>query len=595
MPFDGFVLSAIVKELAEKITGSFIDRVHQPAAEAVVLNLRQAKNRLRLFLSAHPVNARAHLTAEGKENPPSPPLFCLVLRKHLEGGRIRKVRQPGLDRVLILEIEARDEMGFPAPKNLVCEIMGKHSNIILVDPRSDQIIDAAKRYSHLVSRYREVLPGRPYLPPPAQNKLDPLALREEELTRVLLEGPLELPLRDLLPARLDGFSKTLAKELLYRAGLPEETILDECGEYELKRIWQALLKMVEQAREGKFDPTLVGGRNDYVDFAAFDLTHLPGPGREKGEMNALVDRFYAWKERKEAFSAEREALLKVVRKELKRLSKKLALHKEELKEAEEASTYRLYGELLMANLHRVEKGSAEVLLENYYDPGNGTVRIPLDPGLSPLENALACFKKYNKTKGTIKAARKFASEAEKEIAYLSSVETALLQAHSAGDLLEIKEELAGQGYLPKKEKKEQKKAPSPVPAPLAFTSSEGFPILVGRNNKQNDYLTMRLAGGNDLWLHAKDIPGAHVVIRTGGRAPGPAALQEAAALAAYYSRARHSQNVPVDYTLRKNVFKPAGARPGFVLYKEQRTIFVNPDEELVERLKKRAEEGNAPF
>jgi predicted ribosome quality control (RQC) complex YloA/Tae2 family protein len=592
MPFDGFVLAAVAKELAGKITGSFIDRIYQPAAEEVVLNLRQAKNRWRLLLCAHPVNARAHLTAEGKENPPSPPLFCLVLRKHLEGGRIRAVRQPGLDRVLVLEIETREETGSPALRLLICEIMGRHSNIILVDPRSGQIIDAVKRYSHLVSRYREVLPGRAYLPPPAQNKLDPLVLAEEEFTGAVLNGPLNLPLTEFLAARLDGFSKTLAKELVYRAGLPEETLLDNCGEYELQRIWQALRELAACAREGKFDPTLVGSRKEYIDFAAFDLTHLPAAVREKGEMSDLVDRFYARKEREEALAAERGALLRTVRKELKRLAKKLALHKEELENAREAETHRLSGELLMAGLHRLEKGLSEVFLENYYDPAGGVVRIPLDPGLTPLENALAYFKKYNKAKGALKAAKEIGSATEKEIAYLNSVETALRQATTMADLLEIKDELAEQGYLPKKEKKESKgkKTPSPAPPePLAFTSSDGFPILVGRNNKQNDYLTMRLAKSSDIWLHVKDAPGAHVVIRTGGRPPGPAALREAAVLAAYYSRSRHSQNVPVDYTLRKNVSKPQGARPGFVVYKEQRTLTVNPDEELVERLKKSRE------
>lgn len=584
MPFDGFVLSAICGELAEKITGCAIDRVYQPAAEAVVLNLRQGRDRWRLFLSAHATGARAHLLTEAQENPPSPPFFCLVLRKHLEGGRIRSVRQPGLDRVLVLDVEAREETGALVRKRLVCEIMGKHSNIILLDS-SGQVIDAVKRYSHLVSRYREVLPGRPYLPPPPQNKLNPLVLQEEEFVRTLLALPLELPLKELLPACLDGFSKTLAAEVVYRAGLPGDTVLNVCGEYELKKLWQALQELAVPAREGKFDPTLLANGGRYVDFAAFDLTHLAGLTRQKGEMNVLVEKFYTQKERGEKLSGEKEALLKVVHKELKRLQKKLRLYEEEVRAAKGAEEYKLYGELLLANLHRLERGVHEAALENYYDPQNKVVRISLDPGLSPLENALAFFKKYNKARVSRQKAREFITEIDREITYLGSVETNLQQAGTLDDLFEIKEELAEQGYLPRREK-EKRKTPAPSPELLTFTSSDGFTILVGRNNKQNDYLTMRLARKNDVWLHARDVPGAHVVIRTEGRLPPtPLALQEAAALAAYFSRARHSQNVPVDYTLRKNVSKPGGTRPGFVVYKEQRTINVNPAEELVERLR----------
>ncbi len=583
MPFDGFVLAAIRRELEEKITGSAIDRIYQPTAEALVFNLRRARERHRLFLSAHPTNARVHLMSAPVENPASPPLFCMALRKHLEGGRLKKIDQPGLERILILDIEARDETGALAPKRLVCELMGKHSNIILVDGRTGLIVDAIKRYSHAVSRYREVLPGRPYLPPPAQGKFNPLLLREEEFERAILTQPLELPLKDALQACLDGFSKTLARELVYRAGLPEEMILDECGDYELKKLWRALQELIIPAEKGQFQPTLAARQKKYIDFAAFELTHLTGVTRITGSMNVLAEQFYAQKEAGEELEKQRQALLKLVHKELKRLHKKFSIQEEQLSAAQEADEARLYGEILMANLHRLEKGLAHALLENFYDPQHKPVQIPLDPGLSPVENARAYFKKYNKTKNALQKARELIAEIQQELVYLAGVETALQQAASLADLGEIKEELAEQGYLPPENRKKTGPAPR-SPELLTFTSSDGFTILVGRNNKQNDYLTMRLAKSNDLWLHAKNIPGAHVIIRADNRTPTPTALQEAAALAAYYSRARHSQNVPVDYTLRKNVQKPRGARPGFVIYKEQRTITVNPDEELVARL-----------
>ncbi|MCL6448565.1 MAG: NFACT family protein [Armatimonadetes bacterium] len=584
MPFDGFVLAAVRKELAEKITGCAIDRVYQPTALELILNLRRAGERRRLLLSAHPANARAHLATKAPENPPSPPLFCLVLRKHIEGGRLQKIHQPGLDRILTLEIAARDETGAPSRKQLVCEIMGKHSNIILIDEATGLIIDAIKRYSHAVSRHREVLPGRPYLPPPAQDKRNPLLLREEEFVETILGRPLESPLPDALQACLDGFSKPLAKELVYRAGLPEEMVLDECGEYELKKLWRALQELASPARQEQFQPTLILSQKKYLDFAAFDLTHLSGFTRKKGEMNELAEEFYVYRERSEKLEKERQELLKRVRKEVKRLQKKAAVREEQLATAREADEYRLSGELLMANLHRLEKGLAEAALENFYDPENKPVVIPLDPGLSPVENARAYFKKYNKAKGALQKAEEIGAEIRRELAYLESVETALEQAAALADLLEIREELAEQGYLPEERPKKAAKAPR-APEILTFTSSDGFKILAGRNNRQNDYLTMRLAKDNDLWLHAREIPGAHVIIRAGERPPTPAALREAAAIAAYYSRARQSQNVPVDYTLRKNVHKPRGARPGFVIYKEQRTLVADPDEALVERLK----------
>jgi len=584
MPFDGFVLAAIRKELAEKIEGAQIDRVYQPRAHALVLNLRRGKERERLLLSAHPVNARVHLLSTPVKNPPAPPTFCMVLRKHIEGGYVQKVTQLGLDRVLILEIETRNEIGSFSQENLVCEIMGKYSNIILVKRETGQIIDAIKRYSHAVSRHREVLPGRPYVLPPAQDKLNSLFVRQEDFEAAILGRPLETPLENVLQACLDGFSTILAREVVYRANLASETVLDECGDYELARLWQSLQQLTADAKKDRFEPTLVGNQNKYIDFAAFDLTHLTGLIHQKGEMNTLVDDFYAQQENREKLEKERNILLKCTAKELKRLRKKFALQKEQLNRTKEANEYRLCGELLIANLHQIEKGLPEVTLENYFDPAGSPVRITLDPRFSPVENARLYFKKYNKAKLTLEKSKHLVEESQKEIDYLTSVETTLQQAASLDDLLEIKMELVEEKYITRDSQKKLKKQAHRPPELLSFTSSDGFTILVGKNNKQNDYLTLRLAGENDLWLHAQKMPGAHVILRLENRQPTPNAIREAACLAAYFSQARHSQNVPVDYTLRKNVSKPRGAKPGFVIYKEQRSLFANPDKKKVEHL-----------
>jgi predicted ribosome quality control (RQC) complex YloA/Tae2 family protein len=587
MPFDGFVLAAIRQELEEKITSSRIDRIYQPSPESLVLNLHRSKERLRLFLSAHPTNARIHLLSLPMENPLSPPLFCMVLRKHLEGGRIKKIVQPGLERILILEVEAQNEAGAATLKHLICEIMGKHSNIILIEAHTRQIVDACRRYSHALSRYREVLPGRTYLSPPTQNKLDPLNVQKEEFYQALLTRPLDNLLAECMQSCLDGLSRTLGREIVYRAGLPAEMPLDECGEYELHRLWQALQEIAVPAGQNKFDPTLIfDHKGKTLEFAACDLTCFTGLNRKKNTMNALVDHFFLEQEATAKIEKERQFLLKLLHKETSRMTRKLTLQNGHLNTVAQAEEFRIYGELLMANLHQVKRGLPEVALENFYDPANHPVNIPLKPQLSPVENAQIYFKKYTKSKHACKIATSVIEQVEKELAYLASVETALQMASFRQELAEVREELTRQGYLQEKIKSQKIKKDRETPQPLAFTLSEGFTALVGKTNRQNDYLTMRLAKDDDIWLHTKDIPGAHVIVRIGRQPLTHLALQEAACLAAYHSQARQSQNVPVDYTSRKNVNKPRGAKPGFVIYTGQRTINVDPDKELVDRMAK---------
>lgn len=586
MPYDGLVLSAIRQELIQELINGRIDRIYQPSHLEINLIIHRPGGRLRLLLSAHPEHARVHLTDRVRENPTSPPLFCMVLRKHLEGGRIRGIQQPGLDRVLVLQVQGRDELGEICLKELICEIMGRHSNIILVDSDTKQIIDAIKRYSHAVSRYREVLPGREYIPPPEQHKLNPLELKEEVFRAAVLNEHLETSVVNILQRCLDGISPVMAREIIYRAGLAEDLILDQCGEYELRILWQALEQIALPAARGEFQPALVLDRQgEPRDFAAFDLTQFHSLTRKSGPMNLLVDLFYASKEEQEKRESQRQSLLSMVRREMGRLCKKLSLQEKSLARAEQAEKLKLYGELLTANLYRLQKGASQVTLENFYDPAGRPVTIPLDPRLSPVENAQAYFKKYIKAKNTREEARAWAEQSKGELEYLQGVETAIGQAATLQELAEIRQELEEQGYLKAAPRAKEKKKEPEKPRPLTFISNDGFTILVGQNNKQNDYLTTRLARDEDIWLHTKEIPGSHVIIRTNGQAVPPATLQEAAVLAAYYSRARESQNVPVDYTSRKNVSKPRGARPGYVIYTGQRTLTANPDKEQVESLK----------
>ncbi|AEG60574.1 Rqc2 family fibronectin-binding protein [Desulforamulus ruminis] len=588
MAFDGLVMAAVASELAGKIVGGRLEKIHQPGPSELVLVIHTRDwGKQRLLISAEARDARVHLTDGAYVNPLAPPVFCMVLRKHLEGGRIRSVEQVGLERVLKLSFDSRDELGRPGSKLLFCEVMGKHSNVLLVDPGSNTIVDGIHRYSHSVSRYREVLPNRPYLPPPEQGKKDPRQLSEEQFRSVILNSDLGSTLTEVLLQNIAGIGPQTCRELVVRAGLPQDYQLEYCGEYELNQLWAQLQKLRQTLEQGTFAPTLLlDRRGQPLDFAALDLSHLPAFRRESGEMNRLLDRYYGNLKQRRVMESRRQSLLQITRREIARFKKKLALYQKSLAAAEKGDDYRLFGELLTANLYRLEQGS-EARVENFYHPENQELLVPLDPTLTPGENAQAYFKKYLKAKNTREAVLAHLELAQAEVSYLEAVEIAVSQALDPEDLQEIRTELEEQAYLKartqqgqKKSKKEQGRS-----TPLSFVSSEGLTILVGKNNKQNDYLTLKLAGDEDIWLHTKDIPGSHVIIRLDRHPEVPEqTLLEAASLAAWFSKARQSGKVPVDYTRRRHVRKPKGAKPGMVIYDNQRTLMAAPNEELVERL-----------
>ncbi|MCG9967619.1 NFACT family protein [Pelotomaculum terephthalicicum JT] len=586
MPFDGLVLAAVTKELEEKLVGGRVERIYQPSKDEIILLMHRQGFRGRLILSANAQNARVHLTTSARENPASPPLFCMVLRKYLEGGRVIGIEQPELERVFLMRIESRDELGNPSPKHLICETMGKHSNIILLDPLNNSIVDGIKRYSHAVSRYREVLPGREYLFPPRQKKLNPYQVDEEQFRLACLKLPLETTLPALLQKCLGGMSTVTCREIVFRANLSPDTILDQCGDYEFSSLWRAFREFIVPAGKGCFEPCLTSStKGRFVDFAAIDLAHT-GLMRKKGEMNFLLDLFFSEYEKGERIQKEKKIILSLLNKEINKLGKKLALHTKGLDETAEAGKLKLYGELLTANIYRLEKGIREVSLENYHENGPEVVTIPIDPHRSPAENAQLYFKKYLKSKNTRLALMSQITRTRELLEYVEGVKTAVEQTGAIADLEEIKQELIEQGFIkqPLTSSVRKKKMEKHKPVFLSFLSSEGFQLFAGKNNRQNDFLTLKFARENDLWLHTKDIPGAHVIIRTEGKEVPQTTLMEAASLAAFFSKARESGNVPVDYTRIKYVSKPKNARPGMVVYERQKTIMGAPDGELVERL-----------
>lgn len=588
MPYDSLVMAAICHELNNTIVGYRIERVFQPDSTEVHLLLHSPRGNARLLLSAHARLARVHLTRHSKTNPVYPPAFCMLLRKHLEGGRITGISQQGLDRIMYINIEALDELGRLVEKRLVCEIMGKHSNLILLDDRQ-QIIDGIRRYSHSVSRHREVLPGRPYIAPPAQPKANPRQVSEERFAALLLEQEWQLPVPTALQQILDGVSPVLAREICFRAGLEPGAKVEQCGQYEITSLWRTARDIFASAAAGRFVPCLAWQKGKPRDFAALPLTHLYGCHLQQGaSMMEIVDTYFHWQEKQEQTASLKQSLLAVTRREISRLEKIIALQEESLQAAAEAEKWRIYGELVTANLYRLQKGDPVLEAENYYEPDSPPVSVPLDPQLTPSQNAQTYFKKYNKARATRQAATARLEQSRQELAYLQEVETSVQLAEDPETLQQIRRELVEEGYLtPEREGAragKSDKTPPREPQPLKLFLPGDYQVLVGKNNRQNDYITMRLARPEDIWLHTKDIPGAHVLIRTAGRPVTEDVLLQAACLAAFFSRAREATTVPVDYTLRKHVRKPKGAKPGYVIYEEQKTLFVRPDPELVEKL-----------
>jgi len=588
MPFDGLFLYNVCHELNDKLSQGRIEKIYQPAREEIILIVNKPTGKYRLLLNANAQNARVHLTGQSTPNPTMPPMFCMFLRKHLEGGKICGFYQPGLDRILDIRVDCRDELGRPAVKSLICEIMGRHSNIILVSHPENTILDGIRRYGHAVSRHREVLPGQPYIPPPEPHKANPLTVSEDDFREAVMAGQLDDNLAVSLQKSLDGLSIPTCRELVKLSGLNPNILLDYCGEHELRTIWQTWQLLATNARNCKLQSMLVCNRQgEPVDFFALPVVTDEIFTYTTGQANETADAFFTRKLAKETVIKQRNKLLGIINKEAKRIQKKLALQRKSVAEAGESDRFRLYGELLTANIYRLERDMQDIELENYHDPEAKTVVVPLNKAFSASENAQYYFKKYNKANNTRKAAGEMARLSEEELQYLEGVKTSLDIAENMDDLAEITLELTKQGYIkkpPVRPGKKYEKDTKKQIKPLQYVSDDGFSVLVGKNNRQNDTLTLKTAEDSDIWLHTRKIPGSHVIIRTGGLEVSEKTLLDAAALAAYFSRARESSNVPVDYTLRKHVKKPNGAKPGYVIYEKQRTVYVDPRPDAIQQV-----------
>lgn len=574
MPLDAVCLQAVVAELAPQITGSRIEKIQQPARDQVVLLLRGNR---RLLLSAGGGQPRLHLTELPRDNPAQPPMFCMLLRKYLSGGIIESIQQAPLERVVTLTVSAADELGERSQFSLILEAVARRANLILAD-KDGHIIDCLRRIDFEMNPDRQVLPGLFYHLPTPPDKVSPFTVTEEEFAAHAAAAGEGAPADQWLVRTVNGLSPLVARELTFRAcGSTDAPVTGHTA-----ALWSAFAAWRDTVNEKHFTPAILKRSGVPMDFTYLHVGQYGGAAEEETytSFSRLLDDFYEKREQAERVKQKGQDLVKTASNGAARLRRKIAAQEQELAESKNRDKWRVYGELITANLYRMERGMSRLTAQNYYDPDCADVDIPLDVRLSPQENAAKYFKKYTKAKTAEKYITAQLEKARVELTYLESVLQELTLAESEQDFNDIRAELTDGGYLRAKGRK-QPQRPS---KPREFRSTAGLRILVGRNNRQNDRLTAKDAEKWDIWLHTQRIHGSHVILCTGGAQPDEQSLLEAASLAAYFSQAQNSTKVPVDFTQVKYVKKPAGSPPGFVNYTNYKTILADPSEELVKRL-----------
>ena len=566
MPFDGVVTRAVVEELNKTITPGRINKIYQPTKTEALFTIRSNRKNIQLLFSIHPTYARFHLTDDRFENPKEPPMFCMVLRKYLAGGIIKNIEQDGMERVIRFHIETRNELGDLTTYQLIFELMGRHSHLMLVDERGI-ILDTMKHIPVSLNRHRTILPGANYIPPPSQHKLHPLEITADDFIKKLDFNAGKLHMQ--IVHTIDGISPFLAKEMVHQAHL---------GSQEAYR--KAFTTFQEQLKKNVYEPAIYHLKKE--EFHVLKMTYINARKTVFKSTNEMLDHYYSGRAERERVKQRARDLSRFIHNEKKKNERKLKKHMQTIKRAEKAEQFQKQGELLTAHLHLVNQGDQAVTVIDYYDPEQNELTIQLDPQLSPSENAQRFFKQYQKLKKSKQIVTKEIKRTKNEITYLEQL-LQQIEVASEVDIDDIYVELQEEGYLKRKRTKRKKKQQKPKLE--QYVATDGTLILVGKNNKQNEYLTHRVAHANDIWLHTKDIPGSHVVIRHS--MPKEKTILEAAQIAAYFSKAQQSSNVPVDYTEIRHVKKPRGAKPGFVIYDQQKSVYVTPDEQVIRRLRKK--------
>ncbi|MCC8044711.1 MAG: NFACT family protein [Clostridiales bacterium] len=571
MALDGIVLSNITAELSEKLTGARISKIAQPEADELLLTLKSPSGQYRLLLSASASLPLIYLTQTNKPSPMTAPNFCMLLRKHIANGRITRIWQPGLERIIHFEIEHYNEMGDLCRKDLIIELMGKHSNLIFCDD-TGMIIDSIKHVGAMTSSVREVLPGRPYFIAVTQEKADPLATSQEEFCTVVFAKP--APLAKAIYTSYTGISPLIAEEICHEAGIESSQSARSFDELAMTHIYHVFERMMQEVKEKQFSPSIFYEDTDEqvpVEFSSLPLT-LYENVRHFDSPSEMLEQYYAMKNTLTRIRQKSSDLRRIATTALDRCRKKYELQLKQLKDTEKRDKYRVYGELIHTYGYDVPPKAKSFEALNYYT--GEMITIPLDPTLTPQENAQKYFDKYGKLKRTFEALSELTRDTKAEIEHLESICAFLDMALAEEDLVQVREELTDAGYIRRRGTGKKVKITS---RPYHYISSDGYDIYVGKNNYQNDELTFRLASGSDWWFHAKGVPGSHVIVRAKGTMPSDATFEEAARLAAYYSKNRGSDKVEVDYVEKKHVKKPNGAKPGFVVYYTNYSMMIDSD------------------
>lgn len=587
MALDGGFIYCLAAELRETLRDCRVDKIHQPSREELILALRSKSGTFKLYMSARVQSPRVHIVRETPENPATPPMFCMLLRKKLTGGKLTAIRQDGLERVLYFDFDCINELGDPVRLTLACEMTGKHSNIVLIG--DGKIVDAIKRVDFAMSEVRPILSGLAYEPPaPFTDRVSPLEQDAQTIVDVIRTGnggELSKALLNVTQGMSPLVCREIASLTLRRATKSCDEMTDDEWErlaFYIDRVRQILLTGERRVPYLMRSPDGMPTAFSYMLLTQFGLSAV---GAECESFSALLETFYGDKDKTERLRAKAHDTLKLLVNATARIERKLQRQREELVASAEREQKRVYADMLMSQSYAVPVGASSVTLVNYYDENGGTITVPLDPALSATQNAQRYYKEYRKAQTAERVLAEQIEAGEQELLYLDSVLDALSRAASLAEIAEVRRELAASGYIRDNDPK-RRKPPASV-GPMRFVSSDGFAVAVGRNNIQNDQLTLKTARGRDVWFHVKDIAGSHTVVFTDGKEPPEQTLREAAILAATHSKAANSSQVPVDYTLVKYVHKPSGAKPGMVIYEHQKTVYVTPDPALAERLKER--------
>ena len=570
MAFDGITIAAIANELNHTICGGHLYKIAQPEPDELLITIKNNGTQHRLVLSASASLPLIYLTQENKVSPITAPSFCMLLRKHLQNGKLISITQPDFERVLIFEIEHLNELGDVCRKKLIIELMGKYSNIIFTN-MDDVIIDSIKHIPASVSSVREVLPGLPYFIPKTQDKKNPLIIEEDEFTQTVFSKHMEC--YKAIYTSFTGISPMIAHEICYRSGRQADCSTDALSCDDKHHLFIAFDDLFSQVCNRYFTPVILCENGLPIDFCCIPVTSYSEKNCVPADsVSSLLFTYYREKEKLTRIRQKSVDLRKIVQTTLERTVKKYDLQLRQLKDTEKMDKYRLYGELLHTYGYSVKSGEKSVEVIDYYT--NNPLNIPLDPMLTPMENAKKYFDRYGKLKRTKEALTSLTIEVKEEIDHLDSIMTALDIAEREEDLNEIKEELIDSGYIKRKNTQKKQRFKS---KPFHYLSSDGFDIYIGKNNYQNDELTFHFASGNDWWFHAKGIPGSHVIVKSDGKEVPDRTFEEAGRLAAHYSKGRGQDKVEIDYTIKKNVKKPAGSKPGFVVYYTNYSLLIDSD------------------